>query len=318
MKEEKRMRVAVMAAGGLGSYYGALLAHLGHEVTFIARGAHLQALRANGLIVKSVHGDMTIRPARATDNPAEVGPVDWVLFSVKTYDTLASAQAMRPLIGPNTAVITVQNGVEAHEQIGQVIGMDHVLVAPTQIVSNITAPGVIEQKSPFRNTTVGEVVQPGVTPRVEQFVAELNKAGVTATAAPDGLKPLWHKFIFISSTAGLASLARSAPYELFQLPEARCALREAMEEVYAVGKALNVQMDPDIVERQYQFTVKLGAGQKPSMLLDVEQGKRLEIDALSGAIVRLGSAKQISTPVHQTIYVGLKMLDNLVVAKSKG
>src|SRR5512141_2713505 len=104
------MRVAVMAAGGLGSYYGALLAHLGHEVTFIARGAHLQALRANGLIVKSVHGDMTIRPARATDNPGEVGPVDWVLFSVKTYDTLAAAQAMRPLIGPNTAVITVQNG----------------------------------------------------------------------------------------------------------------------------------------------------------------------------------------------------------------
>lgn len=307
-----------MAAGGLGSYYGALLAHLGHEVTFIARGAHLQALRANGLIVKSVHGDMTIRPARATDNPGEVGPVDWVLFSVKTYDTLAAAQAMRPLIGPNTAVITVQNGVEAHEQIGQIIGMNHVLVAPTQIVSNITAPGVIEQKSPFRNTTVGEVVQPGVTSRVEQFVAELVKAGVTATAAPDGLKPLWHKFIFIASTAGLASLARTAPYDLFQLPEARCALREAMEEVYAVGKALNVQMDPDIVERQYQFTVNLGAGQKPSMLLDVEQGKRLEIDALSGAIVRLGSAKQISTPVHQTIYVGLKMLDNLVVAKSKG
>ncbi len=306
------MKIAVMAAGGLGSYYGAMLANIGHEVTFITRGAHLQAIRDNGLVIKSVHGDMTIRPARATDNPADVGPVDWVLFSVKTYDTQSAAQQMRPMVGPRTNVVTFQNGVEAHEQIGAIVGMDRVLVAPTQVVSNVVAPGVVEQKSPFRNTTVGEVLKDGVTPRVQWLVDELRKTGVQVAAADNGLKPLWHKFLFIASTAGLASLARTAPYDLFQLPEARCALRDAMQEVYKVGLALDVPMDADIVERQYQFTLNVGAGQKPSMQLDVEQGKRLEIDALSGAVVRLGGAKGIATPVHQTIYVGLKMADEQV------
>ncbi len=306
------MKIAVMAAGGLGSYYGALLANLGHDVTFVTRGAHLKAIRENGLVVKSVHGDMVIRPARATDNPAEVGPVNWILFSVKTYDTQVAAQQMRPMVGPQTNVVTFQNGVEAHEQIGALVGMDRVLVAPTQIVSNVVAPGVVEQKSPFRNTNVGEVLKDGVTPRVQWLVDELLKTGVQAATAHNGLKPLWHKFVFIASTAGLASLARAAPYDLFQLPEARCALRDAMEEVYKVGRALDVPMDADIVERQYQFTLNLGAGQKPSMQLDLEQGKRLEIDALSGAVVRLGGAKGIATPVHQTIYTGLKMVDEQV------
>lgn len=308
------MRIAVMAAGGLGGYYGALLANMGHDVTFIARGAHLNAIRERGLTVKSVNGDLSINPAQATDRPAEVGPVDWILFAVKTYDTHAAAEALRPMVGPYTAVITFQNGVETHEQVGAVIGFDRVVLAPTQIVSNIVAPGVIEQKSPFRITTVGEV-EGGLSRRVEQIVDEFQRAGIDATAAADGLKPLWHKFVFLSSTAGLSALARTAPYDLFQLPEAKSALHEAMQEVYKVGTALEVAMDDDIVERQYQFTLKLGAGQKPSMLVDLEQGKRLEIDALSGAVVRLGNAKGIPTPVHQTIYAGLKMVDERAKAK---
>ena len=303
------MKIAVMAAGGLGGYYGALLAKGGHDVTFIARGAHLKAIRANGLTVKSVHGDLTIKPAKATDNPAEVGAVDWILFGVKTYDTQAATRAMQPMIGAQTAVLTFQNGVDAPDQIGAIVGKEHVLVAPTQVVSNIAAPGVIEQKSPFRMTTVGEIGGQGLTPRVEQIVAALKRVGIEVSAAPDGRVPLWHKFVFIASTAGLTSLARTAPYELFQLPEARATLRAAMQEVDAVGRAQGIAMDADIVERQYQFTLNLKPGNKPSMLLDVEQGKRLEIDALSGAVVRLGAAKDIATPVHQTIYVGLKMED---------
>ncbi len=303
------MKIAVMAAGGLGGYYGALLAKDGHDVTFIARGAHLKAIRANGLTVKSVHGDLTIKPAKATDNPAEVGAVDWILFGVKTYDTQAAARAMQPMIGAQTAVLTFQNGVDAPDQIGAIVGKEHVLVAPTQVVSNIVAPGVIEQKSPFRMTTVGEIGGQGLTPRVEQIVAALKRVGIEVSAAPDGRVPLWHKFVFIASTAGLTSLARTAPYELFQLSEARATLRAAMQEVDAVGRAQGIAMDADIVERQYQFTLNLKPGNKPSMLLDVEQGKRLEIDALSGAVVRLGAAKGIATPVHQTIYVGLKMED---------
>jgi len=312
------MKIAIMAAGGLGSYYGALLAKDGHDVTFIARGAHLQAIRTNGLIVKSIHGDVTVKPAQATDNPAEVGVVDYVILSVKTYDNATAIQAIKPMIGAHTTVVTFQNGVDNHDQIAAVIGKEHVIVAPTQIVSNITAPGVVEQKSPFRISFVGEVYGQGLTPRVEEFVAMLKRTGVEATAVPDGRTPLWHKFVFIASTAGLAALARTAPYDLFQMPEARATLRAAMEEVYAVGKAQGVKLDDDIVERQYQFALNLKPGAKPSMQLDVEQGKRLEIDAMSGTIVRLGAQKNIPTPVHQTIYIALKMHDEQVKAKMRG
>jgi len=303
------MKIAVMAAGGLGGYYGALLAKDGHTVTFIARGAHLQAIRESGLAIKSVHGDHSIKSAQATDKPAEVGPVDWILFSVKTYDTESAARAMRPMIGRDTIVMTFQNGVDAAEEIGTIVGPEHVLVAPTQITSNIIAPGVIQQKSPFRTTTIGEIGGQGLTPRVEQIVAAFKRTGIDASAAPDGRIPLWHKFIFIASTSGLASLARTEPYDLFQLPEARATLHAAMEEVDTVGRASGIEMDANIVERQYELALSLKPGIKPSMQLDVEQNRRLEIDALSGAVVRIGAAKGIPVPVHRTIYAALKMED---------
>jgi 2-dehydropantoate 2-reductase len=303
------MKIAVMAAGGLGGYYGALLANDGHTVTFIARGAHLQAIRESGLAIKSVHGDHSIKSAQATDNPAEVGPVDWILFSVKTYDTESAARAMRPMIGRDTVVMTFQNGVDAAEEIGTIVGPERVLVAPTQITSNIVAPGVIQQKSPFRSTTIGEIGGQGLSPRVEQIVAAFKRTGIDVSAAPDGRIPLWHKFIFIASTSGLASLARTEPYDLFQLPEARTTLHAAMEEVDTVGRALGVEMDANIVERQYGLALGLKSGIKPSMQLDVEQNRRLEIDALSGAVVRIGAAKGIPVPVHRTIYAALKMED---------
>ncbi|MBM3129601.1 MAG: 2-dehydropantoate 2-reductase [Chloroflexi bacterium] len=303
------MKIAIMAAGGLGSYYGALFARDGHDVTFIARGAHLDALRANGLTIKSAHGDFAIQPARATDNPADVGAVDWILFSVKTYDNARAAQACKPMLGAQTTVVTFQNGVDNHDQIGAVIGKERVIVAPTQIVSNVAAPGVIEQKSPFRISFVGEVYGQGLTPRVTQFVEMLERTGVDATAVADARTPLWHKLVFIASASGLATLARTEPYVLFQMPQARATLRAAMEEIDAVARANGVAMDADIVERQYNFTLNLKPGAKPSMQLDLEAGKRLEIDAMSGAVMRFGAAKDIATPVHQTIYVALKMED---------
>ncbi len=301
------MKVAVMGAGGMGGYFGAVLARNGHHVTFIARGPHLAGMRNHGLTVRSVHGDFDITPAAATDDPATIGPVDWILFAVKTYDTGEAAQAIRPMVGAGTAVVTFQNGVESHEQIGAAFGVENVLVAPAQIVSNVVAPGVIEQRSPFRIVTVGEAGG-GLTSRVEWLVSELRRSGIEASASEDILKPLWHKFVFISSLAGLAALGRTASYELLQLPEARATLRAAMDEVYEVGTALGVRMDDDIVERQYQFCLKIGPGQKPSMLLDLEQGKRIEIDALSGAVVRLAALKGVSTPVHRTIYACLKIV----------
>ncbi|MBI5032954.1 MAG: 2-dehydropantoate 2-reductase [Chloroflexi bacterium] len=311
------MKIAIMATGGLGGYYGALLAKDGHDVTFIARGAHLKVIREHGLTIKSIHGDFAIKPAFATDNPSEVGVVDYILFGVKTYDTVAAAQSMQPMIGEKTTVVNFQNGVDSHEQIAEVIGKEHIIVAPTQVVSNITAPGLIEQKSPFRSSFVGEVYKPGLTPRVQEFTAMLKRTGVDATAVADGRTPLWHKFVFIASIAGLATLARTEPFILFQMPEARAMLRAAMEEVCAVGKAQGVAMDGDIVDRHYNGALNLKPGNKPSMQLDLEQGKQLEIDALSGMVVRLGAEKNVPTPVHQTIYVGLKLIDERTKQKGK-
>ncbi len=302
------MRVAVMAAGGLGGYYGALLARVGNEVTFLTRGENLKAIRTHGLKIRSVHGDFEIAPANATDDPRTVGRVDWILFAVKTYDTQIAAREILPMLGDRTAIVTFQNGVESHEQIGSIAGKDRVLVAPTQIVSNVAAPGIVEQRSQFRIMTIGEAGG-GITARVERIVAEFKEAGIEATAAEDVLKPLWHKFIFIASIAGLSSLARSTPYDLLRMSEPRETLRSAMGEVYRVGMALGIRMDPDIVERQYQFCLKLAPGQKTSMQIDLEQAKRLEIDALSGAVVRLGQAKGVEVPVHKTIYAGLKIHD---------
>jgi len=304
------MKIAIMATGGLGGYYGALLAKDGHDVTFIARGVHLKAIRENGLTVKSIHGDVTVKPAHATDDPSQVGAVDWILFGVKTYDTTAAARLMKPMIGAQTTVVNFQNGVDSHEEIANVIGKEHVIVAPTQIVSNITAPGLIEQKSPFRSSVIGEVYGQGLTPRVQEFTAMLKRTGVDVSAVADGRTPLWHKMIFIASIAGLASISRTEPYILFQLAEARETLRTAMEEVKAVGQAQGVVLDADIVDRHYQGTLNLRPGSKPSMLLDLEQGKRLEIDTLSGTVVRLGATKGVATPVHRTIYVALKPEDD--------
>jgi 2-dehydropantoate 2-reductase len=168
---------------------------------------------------------------------------------------------------------------------------------------------VIEQKSPFRVSFVGEVSGQGLTPRVTQFVEMLKHTGVDASAVADARPALWHKFVFIASASGLATLARTEPHILFQSPEARATLRAAMEEINAVAQANGVPMDADIVDRQYNFTLNLKPGAKPSMQLDLEAGKRLEIDAMSGAVVRFGATKNIATPVHQTIYVALKMED---------
>jgi len=302
------MKIAVMAAGGLGGYYGGLLAQQGHDVTFIARGAHLKAIRENGLVVKSVHGDFTIKPAKATDDPAQVGVVDWILFAVKTFDTETAAQALRPMVGPATTVITVQNGVESFDKIAAVVGKERVLVAPTQIESAIVAPGVISQNSAFRTTVVGEM-NGKLTPRVEWIVEQLKRAGVDASASDQMPKPLWMKLMFLASFAGLTTLARTDGAILFRMPEAQATLRAAMQEVFDVAAANDVHLAPDAVDKQCAFVMGIKAGITASMHKDLLKGNRLEIDALSGAVVRYGAAKGVPTPVHQTIYIALKMED---------
>ncbi len=302
------MKIAVMAAGGIGGYYGGLLARNGNDVTFIARGGHLRALRENGLTIQSVNGDFVIKPARATDDPAEIGAVDWILFAVKTYDTEAAAQMLPPMVGTRTTVVTFQNGVDSGEILARAVGRARVIAAPTQIETTIVAPGVIAQTSPFRTMTVGEL-SGAITPRVEWLVEQFKRTGVDASASDQMPAPLWAKLLFLASFSGLTTLARTSGAVLFQAREAQAVLRAAMQEVYAVAAAHGVKLAPDIVEQRFQFALKIPPTMTSSMHKDLLKGNRLEIDALSGAIVRLGAAKGIATPVHQTIYVALKAED---------
>ena len=220
------MRVAVMGSGGTGGYYGGLLALNGNDVTFLARGAHLAALREKGLKVKSPHGDFAIQPAQATDNAQQVGQVDWVLFTVKTYDTAAAMDAMRPLVGAATTIVTMQNGVESYDQLAAAFGKEKVIVAPTQITSAIVEPGVIVQDSAFRKMTIGEL-DGGVTLRVEWLVEQFKRHNVDASASDEMPTPLWMKWIFLAPVAGLTALARTegAVYSSGNWRGRRCARR---------------------------------------------------------------------------------------------
>jgi len=310
------MKIAVMATGGVGGFIGAVLAKNGNAVTFIARGAHLDAIRANGLTVTTIKGDFSVKPAHATDNPGEVGIVDWILFAVKTFDTENAAHAIRPMVGTNTTVVTFQNGVDSFDLLARIIGAEHILPAPIQVESTITAPGVIAQTSNFRTVVVGEMNR-ALTPRVEWLVDQLKQGGVDASASDQMPTPLWAKLLFLASFSGITTLARTEGSILFKQPDAQSLLRAAMQEVFDVASAQRVNLAPDLIEQRMKFSMNIQPGMTSSMHKDLLKGNRLEIDALSGAVVRLGAAKQIAAPVHQTIYVALKQEDERAKLKVK-
>jgi 2-dehydropantoate 2-reductase len=302
------MKVAVMAAGGIGGYYGGLLAKGGHEVTFIARGAHLQAMRENGLYVKCIDDEFLVKPARVTDDPTGIGKVGLVLFSVKTYDTDEAARAIGPIVGKDTAIVTFQNGIESAERLRAVLGRGRVASAPTQIETFVAEPGRIEQKSNFRVVMFAEADITS-SPAVETLARVFRQNNLQVNVVPDIRKAVWLKFLRLAPVAGLATLARSTPCELFQLEEARGTLNAAMREVMAVGAREGILLDGQDLASATEWALNLKEGIKPSMQKDVERGNRLEIDALSGAVVRLGKKHNVATPVHQAIFVGLKPED---------
>ena len=230
------MRIAIMGTGGVGGYYGGLLSLKGQEVIFIARGAHLQALRENGLHVKSVHGDFLVSPARATDDPAEVGPVDLIIFTTKTPHTDIAARAMQPMVGENTVVVPLQNGIDAAERIGAYVGREHLVGGVTWLSAAIEAPGVIGQYSQFRRVVLGEF-DGQMTARLKTIYETLQATGITVELSDDILKVLWTKFVFISAISALGSLTRASIGEYRQVPETRDVLTEALAEVAAVAQA---------------------------------------------------------------------------------
>jgi 2-dehydropantoate 2-reductase len=298
------MRILVMGTGGVGGYYGGLLARQGNEVTFISRGAHLYAIRHEGLKVKSIHGDFHIFPADATDDPAKVEPVDLVLFCVKTYNTDEAAEAIRPVVGPQTVVLSLQNGVDAAERIGKVVGMEHTLGGATWLSSAVEAPGVIRQISQFRRIVFGELAG-GRSERVQSLFEVLNPTGITVEISENIHKVLWTKFVFISAASAFGSLTRLPMGEYRAVPETRSLLIAIMREVEALARAQGIPLDPDVVEQSLEFADNAAPHIKPSMQLDVESGHRTELESMVGVIGRKGRELGVPTPVADFVYGSL-------------
>jgi len=299
------MKIAIMGAGGVGGYYGGLLAAAGQEVTFIARGAHLQALRDKGLEIKSVHGDLTVSPANATDHPGEIGPVDLVVVATKTYHTDQVAQAIKPLIGAGTVVISLQNGIDAAERIGSVVGTEHMVGGATWLSAAIEAPGRIGQYSQFRRIALGEL-DGQITRRAQAIASVLSKTPAVIELVPNIKQVLWTKFVFIAAISAVGGLARVAIGEYRQVPEAREVLAQAMAEVAAVAKAGGVNLDADIVSKTLAFIDASARDIRPSMQRDLEAGRTSELESLIGVVVRLGRERGVPTPVMGLAYALLK------------
>jgi len=299
------MRIAIMGSGGVGGYYGGLLAKAGQEVTFIARGAHLQAIRDKGLHVKSVHGDFTVSPVKATDRPGEIGAVDLVLVATKTYHTEEAAQAIKPLIGDNTVVISLQNGIDAAERIGSAVGMERMLGGATWLSAAIEAPGRIGQYSQFRRIALGEL-DGRITPRAQAVASAFATTPAVVELVPNIRQMLWTKFVFISAISALGGLTRVSMGEYRHVPEAREVLAQAMAEVAAVAQACGVALDADIVAKTLSFIDAAAPDMRPSMQRDLEAGRMSELESLIGVVVRLGKERGVPTPVMRLAYALLK------------
>ncbi len=303
------MKIAVMGAGALGGYFGGRLSAAGHDVTLIARGAHLAAIRERGLKILSPRGDLHVPSIKATNDPREVGPVDVIMFMLKNYDVESGGQAIAPMLGPDTMVVTCQNGVSAHNRLGAIIGADHVVPGVARIPADVPEPGVINHSAMWDALSFGEL-DGRVTPRTEAFRDAILKAGATAVIPDNILHDLWTKFISQAMLASFTTLTRLDIGPLRSNPESRALFLAGMEETNLVGKAMVPDLPEGIVERTWQTVGTLPDTMHASMLDDLNAGKRLEVDYLSGDVVRLGREHGVPTPIHAVFLAALQPFKN--------
>ncbi|MGB6349502.1 MAG: 2-dehydropantoate 2-reductase [Pseudolabrys sp.] len=301
------MRIAAMAAGAVGGYFGARMAAAGHDVFFIARGAHRDAIAKNGLKIESVHGDLHLPKPNVTDDPVKVGPVDIVLFAVKLWDTETAAAAARPLLGPNGRLITFQNGVDSVDRISSVVGAERTVGGAAYIATTIASPGVIKHTSQFATIRFGRAdKRPDNT--LNTFVDAGKAAKLDIGLSADIDRELWQKFIFLTAMAGSTAALRSPIGPIAADSELRGFFRALMEEAFAVGKAKGAALDPAYLEERMNFLAnKIEPGMKASMAHDLERGNRLELDWLAGKVRALGREFGIPTPASNTVYTVLKL-----------
>lgn len=298
------MKIAIFGAGGVGGYFGTRLAQAGQDVRFVARGRHLEALRANGLKVTSALGDATVKPVTASDDPAVLGPVDVVLVAVKLYDTEAAAAGCKALLGPATAVVSVQNGVTAADTLGRHVGRERVMGGVTYIMATIDSPGVIAHLGTMAQLVFGEF-EGRATSRLDALVAACRAAGIDAVASPAIEVAIWSKFAFLAPLSGVTALTRLPIGRIRADSGARGLYDSALAEVVAVARAKGVKLPSDIIELHAAKMESLPADMGSSMLYDLLHGKRLELPWLSGTVARLGRALGVPTPTHDFIVAAL-------------
>jgi 2-dehydropantoate 2-reductase len=311
------MRIAVMGAGGVGGYFGVRLAAAGHDVSFVARGAHLAALRARGLVVRSANGDVAIAAPRASDDPATLGAADVVLFAVKLWDTDDAAARLQPLLARGGLVLTLQNGVESIDRVGAIVGAERVTGGAAYLAATIAEPGVIVQTGTLARLRFGAML-PDQQAAVAALLAACRDAGVDAEAVPDVRLALWEKFVFLVALSGLTAISGQPLGVVRSDPELRAQFEAAMYEAWSLGRACGVALADDFVAAQMRFADTLPHGMRSSMLNDLVAGRRLEAPWLCGAVERMAKPLRVATPINNAIHAALKpYCDGRPVAQPK-
>jgi 2-dehydropantoate 2-reductase len=300
------MRIGVFGTGGVGGYFGGKLAQAGEEVIFIARGEHLTAIRQSGLRVDSPKGDFHISPAQATDDPHAAGPVDCVLVGVKAWQVSGAAAAMKPMVGEQTVVLPLQNGVDAPRELAAELGVEHVLGGLCKISAQIVEPGHIRHMGMEPTVVFGEISQsPFTKGKMERLREAFSRAGVVAETPADIQAAMWEKFLFIAAISGVGAVTRVPVGEVRSLPGSRRMLEQVMEEIYAVALARGIKLSEDAVSRTMAFVDGLPAGSLPSMTRDILGGKPSELEYQNGAVVRMSQESGVPAPVNTFIYHSL-------------
>jgi 2-dehydropantoate 2-reductase len=302
------MRFAILGSGAVGGYFGAKLAKSGQPVTFIARGAHLEAIRSKGLQIRSAKlGDFVVN-APAESDTAKVGPVDVVIVAVKAYDNAAALPMLTPMIDDATVVLTLQNGVDSVDQIAEIVGVDNVLGGATYVATALEAPGVIVQTGVHRSILFGEVYgdRDHISPRVQAIADVMAAADIQVTPVADARVPIWDKFVYLAAFAGFTGASRPAIGPIWKYPHVQDMFYAACREVAAIARAEGVAISPNRFETLKEYMDNIPAATRSSLLIDLQQGKRIEVEALQGAAVRLAKKHGVPAPILSTLYALLK------------
>ena len=298
------MRIAAIGAGGVGGYFGARLQQAGEEVHFLARGRHLQAIRANGLKLESPLGSATLK-VQVHERPDEIGPVDVVLFAVKLWDTDAAAASIRPLLSGGGVVIPFQNGVESIDTLRKILGAKPVMGGSAYIASRISAPGVVEHIGQMQRLQFGALL-PEQRPAAEKLLAACKKAGINAELSDDIVRNIWEKFVFLVAVSSATAVSRAPLGVVRADPELRQLFEQAMRETWTLGRARGIKLADDFVETRMKFMETLPAQMKASMAHDLDAGGRLEAPWLCGAVARMAREAGLEAPVNATVFAALK------------